>query len=65
MARELTTYVWLSDEHGNPVGFGPGDEVPAWAADKIGDHCYADDSDKDDEGGKPKTTKRTSTRTSN
>lgn len=32
---DLVTFVHLTDEDGVSRGFGPGDEVPAWAVEKI------------------------------
>lgn len=32
---DLVTFVHLTDEDGVSHGFGPGDEVPAWAVEKI------------------------------
>lgn len=32
---DLVTFVHLTDEDGISHGFGPGDEVPAWAVEKI------------------------------
>lgn len=53
MARDLNTFVYVTDDHLEPHGFGPGDEVPEWAAAKIGDHCYIKDAEDvagEDEG---------------
>lgn len=33
--RQLAAYVHLNDEAGRVHTFGPGDEVPSWAAKKI------------------------------
>lgn len=40
MARELASYVHVYDDKGEAHAFGPGDEVPAWAAKQMGDHCF-------------------------
>lgn len=32
---ELASFVYVTDEGGDPVAFGPGDTVPAWAAEQI------------------------------
>jgi len=34
-ARRLVAYVFVRDEHGRSVRFGPHDEVPGWAAEQI------------------------------
>jgi hypothetical protein len=38
----LISYVHLLDDSGQPQVFGPEDELPEWALDKIGDHCFED-----------------------
>lgn len=35
MAGTLRRYVTVEDQDGNPVQFGPADQVPDWAAAKI------------------------------
>jgi hypothetical protein len=35
MARRLNTFVYVPDKDGVPVGFGPADDVPDWAAELI------------------------------
>lgn len=37
MPRKFSTHVALSDGLG-VYTFGPGDDVPSWAADKVGEH---------------------------
>ena len=35
MAARLRAHVWVHQDSGEPVQFGPDDDVPAWAAEKI------------------------------
>ncbi len=35
MAGKLAAYVYVADDGGRVHGFGPGDEVPGWAAARI------------------------------
>jgi len=44
MGRRLNSYVHIPDEEGGYAIFGPDDEVPSWAAAKVGDHVWADDA---------------------
>jgi len=39
----LLTHVHVYDERGETHVFGPDDEVPEWAARKMGAHVFADD----------------------
>ena len=39
--KKLTTHVVLSHQ-GDVVTLGPDDDIPDWAKELIGDHCYAD-----------------------
>lgn len=40
--RRLVAYVYVRDEHGWPVRFGPHDDVPDWAAEQIRNpHAWA------------------------
>ncbi|MEW1867040.1 hypothetical protein AB0420_02380 [Streptomyces caelestis] len=43
MARRLRTYV-----HVDGTAYGPGDDVPAEVAERIGDHAWETDGDQDD-----------------
>lgn len=44
--------VWVHGEKtSEPVAFAEGDEVPAWAAKQMGDHCFEDVQDEGDEAG--------------
>jgi hypothetical protein len=47
MGRALTCNVVVVDESGTPVVLENGSEVPEWAADQVGDHCF--DKSEDDE----------------
>lgn len=44
MAR-LVSYVHVFDDEGEPHAFGPDDDVPEWAAAKMGPHCFETDAD--------------------
>jgi hypothetical protein len=49
--KKLAYTVYLQDEHGETVAFGPdSDSIPKWAADKIGKHAYegAEESEPDE-----------------
>ncbi len=37
---ELVSSVHVNDGHGMPHVYGPGDEVPEWAAKLMGAHCF-------------------------
>lgn len=37
---KLVSYVHVQDERGTSAAFGPDDEVPEWAARKMGAHCF-------------------------
>lgn len=45
--RHLRTHVHVQDEHGVSVAFGPHDDVPSWAADKITNPKAWDDDPAD------------------
>jgi hypothetical protein len=45
MAKKLNATVHVTDDDGDTHMFTPDDEVPAWAAKKIGDHAWAKDDD--------------------
>lgn len=38
----LNTTVHVLADDGSYAVFGPGDDVPAWALDRIGEHCFED-----------------------
>lgn len=38
----LISYVHVIDDDGVPQAFGPQDDLPEWAIDKIGAHCFED-----------------------
>lgn len=38
--RKLTANVLVEDEAGKPVVLEVGSEVPSWASDQVGDHCF-------------------------
>lgn len=47
MSRQLRTWVHVPDETGAMVAFGPGDDVPEWAAVQItGTKAWAPDEDQ-------------------
>lgn len=46
MAKKLAVNVLVVGEDGSPHALYAGDEVPAWAKDQVGDHCF--DADRDD-----------------
>lgn len=64
--------VWVKPENGGSemVPFAEGDDVPAWAAKQMGDHCF-DDSDSNEEDlpyakqGKPDLEKAVADRNAN
>lgn len=49
MARIGKYAVHLSDGIGTLHSFLPGDEVPEWAAARMGEHCFADPDDEDED----------------
>jgi hypothetical protein len=52
MAKKIGEYaVHLTDETGTLHSFLPGDEVPAWAEKRMGDHCFEGGGDEFDEDG--------------
>jgi hypothetical protein len=49
MGRPLgDVFVWVDGPDGNPVGYGPGDEVPDEVAKTLGDHVW-----ESEDGGEP------------
>jgi hypothetical protein len=56
---KLTSYVHVHDDRGTSTAFGPDDEVPEWAARKMGAHVFEDgqhpfpDTDGDGETDRP------------
>lgn len=40
VANGLTTYVHITDDTAMPHVFGPDDDLPDWAAERIGPHCF-------------------------
>lgn len=40
MSRRLVSYVHVLGDDGQYHVFGPDDDVPKWALDKMGDHCF-------------------------
>ena len=40
MAKKFNTYVAVHKDPAESVWFAPGDEVPDWALDLVGDHVY-------------------------
>lgn len=42
MSKRLSGTVHVQDDDGNDHMFTPEDEVPGWAAAKMGDHVWAD-----------------------
>lgn len=52
MAKKIGQYaVHLTDETGTLHSFLPGDEVPAWAEKRMGEHCFEGHEDEFDEDG--------------
>lgn len=43
MGKSLNTHVHVSDEHGTPHVFGPDDQLPDWAVEKIANPKVWDD----------------------
>lgn len=37
---KLVSYVYVDNDRGVSEAFGPDDEVPRWAAEKMGAHCF-------------------------
>lgn len=48
--RELVAFVHVTDESGVSHVFGPGDEVPAWAAEKVSNPKAWGEEPKDADG---------------
>jgi len=42
MGRQLVSHVHVYDDRSESHVFGPGDEIPDWAAKQMGDHCFVD-----------------------
>jgi hypothetical protein len=42
MGRQLKSFVHVFGDDGQYAVFGPGDDVPDWAVEKMGDHVWAD-----------------------
>lgn len=40
MANGLVSYVYVLDSSGTPHGFGPDDDLPDWAVEQMGPHCF-------------------------
>lgn len=53
MSRRLNATVHVRDDDGDDHMFTPEDEVPAWAADRIGDHAWDGPAEKPDEAEAP------------
>lgn len=54
MAKTIGAFaVYVQDEEGVIHGFLPGQVVPAWAAKKMGDHCFAPEDSADDPAEEP------------
>lgn len=51
----LVSYVHVNGDGGQPHVFGPDDEVPEWAARKMGPHCFDGDHPYPDESRKSGT----------
>jgi hypothetical protein len=49
MAKKFNTYVVVHKDPAEDVWFAPGDEVPDWALELVGDHVYGGDHEADDE----------------
>ncbi len=47
MAKKFNTYVNVHKDPAEYVSFAPGDEVPDWALDLVGDHVYTDADETD------------------
>lgn len=49
----LAYTVHVVDDKGRFVAFGPGDDVPEWAAKQMGAHCFEDGEHPYPDAGKP------------
>lgn len=49
MAKKFNTYVAVHKDPAESVWFAPGDEVPDWALELVGDHVYGGNHEADDE----------------
>lgn len=47
MAKKFTVHVNVHKDASNYETFAPGDDVPDWALDHVGDHTYTDQDDYD------------------
>jgi len=50
---DLVSTVWVRNEDNEAVAFHPGDTVPKWAREQMGDHCFSADSDAAEESPAP------------
>lgn len=48
MAKKLAAHIAVYDDNGQLVQLKPGDEVPSWATDKVGDHVYEEEQEQGD-----------------
>lgn len=48
MTKKFNTYVNVHRDAANYETFAPGDDVPEWALDHVGDHVYTDVEEDDD-----------------
>lgn len=48
MGRKFNTYVAVHKDPAESVWFEPGDDVPDWAVDLVGDHVYTDSEPEED-----------------
>lgn len=48
MGRPLTVNVIVLDEASNPVVLEAGSDVPSWASEQVGDHCFEKQDEPDD-----------------
>lgn len=49
MAKKFNTYVAVHKDPAESVWFAPGDEVPDWALELVGDHVYGGNHEADEE----------------
>lgn len=47
MAKVFKTHVAVHKDPATSVWFAPGDEVPAWAEDLVGDHVFEENDEED------------------
>ena len=48
MGKKFNTHVAVHKDPAESVWFAPGDDVPDWAVDLVGDHTYTDSEPEDD-----------------